>query len=474
MNRHPSLSYLLPSLLLVSVSLGCGQTDTDPPIETGTCTRQDGAVAGVEWSLVCGTSLDEYFATATALDDGVLFTLLLGDAGAPAGAATLDLGGGNAEPNFGGGDIVAGAFDSAGAFLWSRQWGDAEPQVSYGAAHLGGGRFAIHGSYRGALTLGGTALPAPASPDADNTFIAVMEGTGEHVAHRIFPVGSDTAHISILHLAAGPGGKMAITGQFREAVDFGGGMVTAEGLYDGFAAVYEDDAALSFAHPLTGVSGDEVGQSADFAESGELWVTGSFSGELDVGDGAPLTGSGPFWAAFAPNGDAISKQGVPGSQGPQYGTAVLSAPDGDTIVGGIFLGTINLGGQDLANLDQEQIEDTNYDLFVARTDPQGGHRWSVRLGDLGDDRLLGVHVDESDQTLVVWGGETSGLRVTSIDAMGQETELFVSPVLGAGSASFAADGSIYVAGDTRDGVDFGAGAVPSAGAIDAWLVRLRP
>lgn len=468
-------SLTLLALLPLATPLGCGSTDTDSngDVKSGKCVHQPGAVSGLDWSLVCGGPIDEYFPSVAALDDSVLLGFQLGNAGEPPGAAGLDLGGG-AEINSGAGDILVGAFDDKGSYRWSQQWGDTNQQSVQGLANLGGGRFALHGLFCESLAFGEVSLPAPKDADDCPTFLAVLEGKGEHFSHRVFTVGAPDAFVSIRGITGGPGGEIAIAGQFRETVDLGGGEVIAKGLYDGFVAVYEADGALRFARVLGGTGGDQFGNAAAFAEGGALAVAGQYDGTLDVGDGAPLTGSGPFLVALSASGEVLSKLGATGDQSPQYGTAVAKAPDGDTILGGEFLGTINLGGEDLVNLDQEQIEETNYDLFVARFDPQGAHRWSVRLGDTQNDDLLGVHVDSKGRTLAVWGGETSGLRVTAIDAAGSVTELFVSTVRTAQSVSFAADGSIYVAGYSEAAVDFGAGAVDNAGGNDVWLARLLP
>lgn len=451
---------------------GTDTSTTSDPV-AGTCVQQAGATPGLTWSLICGSTTMDYFPRVTAIDGGVLVGFDFGNGGAVPGEAALDLGGGP-HINHGGGDILVGAFDASGTHLWSQQWSDPNGQFFGGLAGLTGDRFILTGAYRDTLTIDGVSFPAPTVPGDSNSFLAILQGSGKYVTHRLFPRGTVESFVSIIASAGGPSGEFAITGSFSETIDFGDGMLVAEDLSDGFVAVYEPDGSFRFVRALTGTSQGQRGDHVTFASDGSLAIAGSFFEELDVDDGQPLSGSGPFLLTLSAAGAPTFKRSFTGNTGEQYGRTIAVAANGDLILGGTFLGMINLGGDDLVNLDQDQVEETHYDVFVARFDPQGAHRWSVRLGDFEDDQVLAVGVGADDRVLAPWSGKTTGVRVTAIDELGVTSEPFAAAVSGGSSATFAADGSIYIAGSIDSDIDFGAGPVANAGATDVWLVRVTP
>ena len=74
-----------------------------------------------------------------------------------------------------------------------------------------------------------------------------------------------------------------------------------------------------------------------------------------------------------------------------YGLAVDAS--GDVIVTGRFKSTVDFGGGPLTSAG-------SFDVFLAKFDPSGGHVWSQRFGDSGDQAAYVVTADASANVIV--------------------------------------------------------------------------
>lgn len=88
----------------------------------------------------------------------------------------------------------------------------------------------------------------------------------------------------------------------------------------------------------------------------------------------------------------------PGSDASASAVAVDSA--GNIVVPGSFTNTIDCGGGPLVSAG-------GYDVFVAKFDPQGNHRWSRRFGD--PQAQAGTTVGVISSTEIVVAGNFGGL-----------------------------------------------------------------
>lgn len=122
--------------------------------------------------------------------------------------------------------------------------------------------------------------------------------------------------------------------------------------------------------------GDADEQSANSVAvdgSGNVFVTGYFSGTADFG-GGPLTSAGGdiFVAAFGASGSHLWSRRF-GDADFQEGQEVATDGSGNVVVTGYFSGTADFGGGPLTSTGSE-------DIFVAKFDVDGGHVWSRRFG----------------------------------------------------------------------------------------------
>ncbi|PKN44182.1 MAG: hypothetical protein CVU59_12315, partial [Deltaproteobacteria bacterium HGW-Deltaproteobacteria-17] len=85
-----------------------------------------------------------------------------------------------------------------------------------------------------------------------------------------------------------------------------------------------------------------------------------------------------------------------GGTGSDYGIVVAIDAAGNVIVGGVFRGTVNFGGQDLTALGVS-------DLFLAKYDATGAHVWSRRYGSADGETLNGLATDSAGNILITGG-----------------------------------------------------------------------
>jgi len=175
-----------------------------------------------------------------------------------------------------------------------------------------------------------------------------------------------------------------------------------------------------------GDASDQAAQGIVADADGNVLVTGYFVGSIDFGDpDGPLVSAGGrdvFVAKLGPGGEPRWSKRF-GDATDQVGMAIAVDATGNVLVTGHFAGTVDFGGGGLASAGSD-------DVFVMKLDPDGHHVWSRRFG----------------------------------DSAGQY------------GASIAVDGAGYVlaAGYFVGAIDLGAGPVPSAGNTDAFVVKLDP
>lgn len=180
-----------------------------------------------------------------------------------------------------------------------------------------------------------------------------------------------------------------------------------------------------------GTDTDAVG-NAVLLETGNLVVPGGFSSTLDFGNGAMTAGGfvDMFLVQLDESANGLWSQSYASSGGLDYvlGWAVDVDIDDGLILGGLFNGTIDLGGGPLVGTRSLN----EYDFFVAKLDFMGNHVWSKRLG--GGDCL---------------------------------------PVCGIGVAA-GGFGDIVVSVSSGGSFDFGDGTLTSAGAADMFVASFDP
>ncbi|WP_395829556.1 hypothetical protein [Archangium violaceum] len=254
------------------------------------------------------------------------------------------------------------------------------------------------GSFEGETTLGGQRLVSSGQQDV---FVARIDPAGlvRWVRHWGGP-GDDLGDA----IVAGAQGAFLVTGGLSEEVDIGGALLPGGGGQDCFIAKL----ALEDGHPQWvrrfGGTGDSVCRSAAFDGSGDVLVTGRFTGQVELGD--------KTWSSAGLNDLFLLK--LSGQDGTLRWARVFGGPGEDT-------------GRDVA-------VDTAGTAFITGDFSQGVEP-SVGTVDFGTGRLSSA--GDADAFLAAFSGDGRNLWARAIGGPNFDLSKSVVP---------AQDGSLYLTG----------------------------
>jgi hypothetical protein len=228
-----------------------------------------------------------------------------------------------------------------------------------------------------------------------------------------------------------------------------------------------------------GASQDDYAASLSVDGSGNVFMTGAYRGSVDFG--GPLVsagGSDIFLVKFMSSGNILwSKQF--GDTDDDIGYSLAVDGSGNVFVTGSFHGSVDFGSGALVSAG-------GADIFLAKYNAMGVHQWSMRFGALQDDSGYSLAVDGSGNVLVIGiyrgsvdfgggvftsaGGADIFLAKYSAGGILQWSQSFGSSQDDTGN-SLAVDGfgNVFMTGAFRGSVNFGGGALASAGGSDIFL-----
>jgi hypothetical protein len=272
---------------------------------------------------------DSGYAIATTSNGDVIVTGQSADA---------DLGCGYQTSTFSSSDIFLARYSTSGVCQWAKFIGGSAQDAGTGVAVASNGDIVLTGYFQGSANFGGVQLTSPGLSDI---FLARYSGQGGLLwARRFGSTGDDKANA----LSLDDSGNIAIGGYFSGTVDFGSGPITSQGSWDAFAAKFTPSGATIWARDLGGTNTDEVlGVATD--ANGNVVVVGAFKGTMDLG-GGPLSSNG-YWDGFAAKYSAASGAYVWGKSfggvNDDLANAVATDASGNAIVTGYFWNTIDFG-----------------------------------------------------------------------------------------------------------------------------------
>lgn len=223
--------------------------------------------------------------------------------------------------------------------------------------------------------------------------------------------------------SGGPGGTGGGGGSSSSAGGGSGGAGGAPNCFDCVEPLWTQS--------LNGLNDQFVNGVASDGQDNTVFV-GSFDANADFNGACPAV-VGPCPLLNNGNRDVyivkLNADGMPvwtkTGGDPDIQEANVVAIDGsdNIVVGGRFIGTLNLGGNALTSMGG-----ASYDIFLAKFDPNGTHIWSKSFGDNTAQAIGGVAVDVS--------------------------------------------GNVVLAGYFQGSIDFGGGALASAGGYDVFVAKL--
>jgi hypothetical protein len=301
--------------------------------------------------------------------------------------ATVDFGGGILGGS--GTSIFVAKYNSSGVHQWSKSFGSGIVTQGWGIAVDASGNVFITGYIYGTVDFGGGGLVSAGFVDI---FVAKFNSAGVHQWSQRF--GSADGDVGY-GIAADALGNVFVTGYFSGTVDFGGGGLVSAGGFDIFVAKYNSAGAHQWSKRFGSGGAADEGLGVAVDGSGNVLVTGLFSGTADFGGGGLVSvgGSDDIFVAKYNAGGVHQWSQRFGSTGPDEGLGVAVDASGNVVVTGLFSSIVNFGGGPLGSAG-------SFDMFVAKYNSNGVHQWSQRSGSGNGDLGYGIAAGTSGDVLV--------------------------------------------------------------------------
>jgi hypothetical protein len=331
-------------------------------------------------------------------------------------------------PTFGGGHgIYVAKLDKDGNPVWAKGYsGDGASRHPTSISVDSAGNVAVVGNTGGNITFDGTACNSGGQTDYDG-FLLYFDPAGMLKWVRQIRDGNKSFQI-LNGVTFDTSGNMVVTGQGTGDIDFGGGsqIVTQHGfLNNALFARYAPNGDATW----TLVAGGDFDQQATGIAAGPMgsvFVTGQFSGAIDLGTGCSLSPKGYsdlFAAQLDANGAPVWCTQVSASFARVAGLAIAADAYG-VVVTGTFDGSTKIGATTLTP------------------------------GGLTDALVMKLAAKDGQ---VIWAQSISG--------MGYENPwgVAVTPL-----------GAATVVGDFSYNIGVGAGTTPGNGGTDIFIAKLKP
>jgi len=185
-----------------------------------------------------------------------------------------------------------------GATIWAKGLGDAGSQDASAVAIDAQGNAVVTGTTSGLLSFGGNVDDI--GGDGERAFVVQLSAAGTPIWLRDF--GSADGSATVLAVAVGGAGNVALAGSFSGTVSFGTGGLGAAGTTDAFLVKLDPSGGPLWAKSFGKPSFADAGQGVAFAPDGDVLLAATIQGSVDFGLGE-LTSAGSSdmgAAAFAP------------------------------------------------------------------------------------------------------------------------------------------------------------------------------
>jgi hypothetical protein len=367
--------------------------------------------------------------------------------------------------NFGGGvmatagahDLFIASLEPSGAEHLARRFGGSGSEIGEGIAVDAAGNIYVTGQISSAVSMGGVSLPYHGG--ATDIVVASYDSSGGHRWSKSF--GSSAGDLGT-KIAVDNGGNVYVVGFVAGPVDFGGGPVPFSGGNDGFLLALTSGGDYRWATSFGGGTSYDRADGVGASSQGDVFVTGSSSGDINLGGGTLLAkGFTDMFLASYSSGGVHRWSSLLGGAAAKAAGLGLAVNGKDVVVTGSFSQSVDLGGGPVTAKGRTDVLLASYD------GASGAYRWARTFGSSGsgsavdDDTGEAVAVDAAGNIYVTGGFyETIDAGGGPITAAGV-TDVFV--------ASYAAGGAFrWSLGLGGSGTDYGkAVAVDASGSV--WL-----
>lgn len=335
-----------------------GTAEFDPGAGVAAATSnggRDGFVASYtssgafRWLRTIGGPLDDEVRDVAVNASGLTYA-----SGTFSGTAVVDAAQSLAVTSAGGVDGFLAAWSAGGSTRWAFSVGGSGDDEALAVAGTGGAVY-LGGAFTGTADFGpGTTTAGLTSQGGRDAFLARYTDGGALTWVQALGGAGDVI-IGPGGVAVGFDGSVYAAGEFAGTADFDGGAGTAartsSGLSDGFLARYDGAGGIAWVVAVGGLLADRV-HAVAVAPSGDVVVTGSFSGTARFDPGAAATSlngiglagaADAFTAQYSASGAFRWATGfgapVAGAESGAFGAGVAVDADGLVLSVGRFFGS---------------------------------------------------------------------------------------------------------------------------------------
>ncbi len=405
-----------------------------------------------------------------------------GQGGTTSGSRNLGGGGGQASGGQGG---SGGLLQPAGGVLWSRRFGGSSKDVGESVAVDEGGNIVIAGTFEGSVDFGTGTLTSIGGLDI---FLLKLNAQGETVWSKSF---GGTKDEDVASVAIDQQGNIALAGDFRQSIDFGGGALQGELLSTTFAAIFSPTGAHQYSAAFGNKAFFDLTTARDIDVAADHFVmAGGFGGSVDFGGGKIYASQIDLFVAKLSASGSHQWSDDYGGENTQIAEAVALDSAANVLLTGQYRNSMKFD-------DDKLNSQGDYDIFVAKLDPAGQPSWALSFGDKERQQGLAIAVDAADNVIV--GGNLQGSvdfgggpLVTSDENEGLIDDVFVLKLDSSGKHVFSArygddedqdlrglavdlNDNLLLTGELKGKADFGGvDLLVSTGGEDIYIVKLGP
>jgi hypothetical protein len=307
-------------------------------------------------------------------------------------------------------DSFVAKYNSGGTVQWVRTGGGPNGDYAHALAVDAAGNIYVAGEIEGLTAVfGDTTVSGHGGGSGNDIFVAKYDTDGNlQWVTTLGGEGNDKAK----GIAIDAAGNSYITGQFTDTAFFGSTVLYGDSLDDIFIAKVDPNGNPVWAIGAGGIW-DDTGKGIAADASGNIFVTGYFSGTMNFG--TSLTSSG-YYDIFIGKWDTdgilqwIKKAGSPWYD---VGWGITIDNSGNSYITGEFNADAKFGS--LPTIYSTGMAD----IFVAKYDGSGTAMWVKQFGDTLIDRARGIATDNTNLYVTgQYGGSITfnGQTVSAVDS----------------------------------------------------------
>jgi hypothetical protein len=331
-------------------------------------------------------------------------------------------------------DIFVAKLDSNGNWLWAKQAGGTDIDISYGIAVDSNGNSYITGNFfSSSITFGSTQI-TNCHLGTNDIFVAKLNSYGNWLwAKQIGGIDFDSGN----GIAVDSSNNIYITGGFSSAsISFGNITITNtnSGETDIFVAKLDSYGNWVAA---TQAGGTDIDSSESIAvdSSGNSYITGSFFSNSITFGSITLTNSGrdDIFVAKLDSNVTWSWANKAGGNGYDDATGIAIDTNGNGYVTGHFENSISFGSSILTSQGAE-------DIFIAKMNSSGVWLWQKTAGGQNSDKSMGICVNSDGNSYITgyfFSSNISFGNTTLGNSNNENPDLFISKLDSSGNWQWA-------------------------------------